>query len=161
MKPTHANVDLIGTMDREQLGKFWSHVDKTGDCWTWNGRRMSSGYGLWTVRPRLSKATNVGAHRVAYLLLVGPIPDGLVLDHLCRNRSCVNPSHLEPVTIKENVRRGRSEYAERTHCPKGHPYDAANTYLYPNPQWRQHRACRQCVREYQRAYYARKRARTD
>jgi hypothetical protein len=87
------------------------------------------------------------AHRVAYQLLVGPIPDGMVVDHKCRNRSCVNPAHLEPVTQEENVRRSvghvGARQAEKTHCKRGHAYDEANTYWAPD---RRHRLCRECSR---------------
>jgi hypothetical protein len=81
------------------------------------------------------------AHRLSYEHHVGPIPDGLQIDHTCRNRKCVNPEHLEPVTNAENTT--RQDHAERrkTHCPKGHPYDEANTYVDPSGA-RRCRACR-------------------
>jgi hypothetical protein len=86
------------------------------------------------------------AHRVAYEALIGPIPDGLQLDHLCRNRACVNPLHTEPVTQIENIRRGEagvpsgSQQRAKTHCPQGHPYSQGNTYIRKNG----HRMCRTC-----------------
>lgn len=86
--------------------RFWAKVDRRdgGDCWPWLGTTTSTGYGLFGV-PREDRT--VGAHRYAYELVVGPIPTGLELDHLCRVRNCVNPAHLEPVTHAENLRRGR------------------------------------------------------
>lgn len=89
------------------------------------------GYGYITIagRGRL-------AHRAAYELLVGPIPDGLTLDHLCRRPACVNPEHLEPVTQRENNLRAPNQLTAinlaKTHCPRGHPYDEVNTYHMPN-----------------------------
>lgn len=78
-----------------------ARIDRSGDCWVWTGNRTSAGYGqVWARRRMLL------VHRVVYEQLVGPIPEGLVIDHLCRNRSCCNPAHLEPVTTAENVRRG-------------------------------------------------------
>jgi hypothetical protein len=77
-------------------GRFWARVDKSGDCWVWTGGRRGR-YGAFWV-----EGQQMGAHRFAYELLVGPIPDGLTLDHLCCNPPCVNPGHLEPVTFREN-----------------------------------------------------------
>lgn len=98
-----------------------------GDCWVWVASGSPNGYGQisWQGKTTLS-------HRLAYRLLIGPIPQGLTLDHLCRNRRCVNPGHLEPVTGLENVRRGHAgkRERERTHCAKGHPYNLTNTYWY-------------------------------
>ena len=118
-------------------------------CWIWQSGTNAKGYGQFKVDGRA-----VRAHRFAYELLVGPIPDGLELDHLCRVRNCVNPAHLEPVTHTENVRRGESFSAinmGKTHCPAGHTYDAENTYVTPNGK----RNCRTCHRAACRAYRAR------
>ena len=89
-------------------------------------------------------------HRAIYEKFVGPIPDGLTIDHLCRNRLCVNPAHLEPVTLAANVLRGESlpaKNARKTHCPKGHPYDETNTHI-TKQGWR---ICKACNRERQRS----------
>jgi len=86
--------------------RFWSKVDKTGDCWIWNGGVGAGGYGAFGSYDEADDPITVRAHRYAYEALVGPIPAGLVLDHLCRVRRCVNPAHLEPVTNAENIRRG-------------------------------------------------------
>lgn len=103
--------------------QFWTRVDASGDCWEWTGRRRS-GYGVAEL------VGTTSAHRVAYVLLVGPIPEGLQLDHLCRNRACVNPDHLEPVTNLVNSRRA----LWRHHCRKGHPLTPENTYWRPTPR---------------------------
>lgn len=102
-------------------------------CWVWMGALNAAGYG-WVNRDGKPDR----AHRIAYLELVGPIPVGLELDHLCRVRSCWNPDHLEPVTHAENMRRGCR--ATVTHCPQNHPYDEANTYISS----RGSRICRKC-----------------
>lgn len=146
----------LGPTPKPLPERFWPKVQKTGSCWLWLGAlHPTAGYGRIRLAGR--GAPTVPAHRVAYELLVGPIPDGLVLDHLCRNRGCVNPAHLEPVTNGENVRRGVSfstANRRKTHCPKGHPYDAANTYLVRG-QWR---ACRTCRREWKSEFRAKARA---
>lgn len=95
-------------------------------CWIWTGGRQSAGYG------RLSFGARTLAHRAVYELLVGPIPEGLTLDHLCRVPLCVNPDHLEPVTRGENVLRGNGLSAQRarqTHCIHGHEFTPENTGL--------------------------------
>lgn len=119
-------------------------------CWEWTASRNIGGYGMiwFEGRPRV-------AHRVAYGLLVGAIPDGLTLDHLCRVRHCVNPAHLEPVTMYENMLRGESfsaRQARQTHCKNGHPLSGDNLYSNPN---RKQRVCRTCRTAYVRAYYGR------
>jgi hypothetical protein len=133
-----------------EIERFWDKVDFGDwlDCWHWKANTLPTGYG------RIG--TNDYAHRVAYELLVGPIPDGLTIDHLCRNTSCVNPLHLEAVTLRENILRGTSpaaQQAKRTHCPQGHPLDDENTYT-----WRGHRRCKACNREACRRAYAKRRA---
>lgn len=124
--------------------RFWSKVDKSGECWEWTAYTDKKGYGSFRLNGKIRKA-----HRVAYELIKGKIPDGLVLDHLCRNTSCVNPNHLEPVTNKENVDRGISKDVNgrwqkaKTHCPNGHEYTPENTYYRKN---RSHRECKSCIK---------------
>jgi len=99
-------------------------------CWPWVGSINPYGYGQARVGSRAAGTSRmVGAHRAMYEVAVGPIPDGLQLDHLCRVRHCVNPLHLEPVTKYVNGIRGESFSAinaRKTHCPRGHPYDSRN-----------------------------------
>ena len=127
------------------------------ECWIWQACTGTNGYGLFRVDGRMFKA-----HRFAYELFVGPIPDGLELDHLCRVRTCVNPEHLDPVTHAENVRRGESgkvngaRQRAKTHCPQGHPYAGENLYVNSDGK----RRCRTCNRDRgrKRAQRARDRA---
>jgi hypothetical protein len=116
------------------------NIDPTG-CWEWTAFVDRDGYGLFGE----SKGRTVRAMRFAYEQLVGPIPEGLHLDHLCRNRRCVRPSHLEPVTLAVNNSRGAK--AQATHCRNGHEFTEANTYVKPNGC----RACKACHRERERA----------
>jgi hypothetical protein len=129
-----------------QLPEFW----KEEACWEWVGSRGSNHYGRIMVPSNGLYLTHRGnklaqAHRVGYELLVGPIPEGLTLDHLCRNPGCVNPNHLEPVTMRENLLRGNgvsARNAKKTHCPRGHPYTGMNV-----KQEKDRRKCRTCLRE--------------
>jgi hypothetical protein len=121
---------------------FWAKVDTTGDCWEWTASRHPSGYGQIAWRTD-GKSLPRRAHRVAWELLVGSIPDGMELDHLCRNPACVNPDHLEVVTHRENMRRGMGVFginARKTHCNSGHRLDEDNTIREPGGT----RRCRTC-----------------
>lgn len=119
-----------------------------GGCWLWSGAIAPNGYGSLGIGQRsLSAARKIYAHRLSYELHVGAIPEGLDLDHLCRVRHCVNPSHLEPVTRQENVRRGVGSNVgdyngKKSHCVNGHAFDKVNTYLRPTGG----RSCRACLR---------------
>lgn len=121
---------------------FWEQVNKIpGGCWEWTGH-LINGYG--SIGGRL-------AHRVSYMEIVGQIPDGLELDHLCRNTLCLNPEHLEPVTKRENLRR---VVIAKTHCKRGHEFTPENTWLDTK---RRARHCRTCVALRAASYPKRKR----
>jgi hypothetical protein len=120
--------------------RFWSKVNQLneGDCWEWLGTKRG-GYGLFKLNKRHQQAT-----RVAYQLTHGPLLSHLELDHLCKNKGCVNPAHLEPVSHRENVLRAEgptSINAKKTHCISGHPLDGFNLYRSPNTGSRQCRTC--------------------
>jgi hypothetical protein len=160
-------VGTPGPKPRPEAERFWAKVDKSGDCWIWIGAKTRGGYGSFhgSDGERL-------AHRWAYRALVGPIPEGLHIDHLCRVRACVNPAHLEAVTQQENNARAdirpfltaareaaqqenarRREMAlARSHCAHGHEWTAANT------RWSKKgtRVCRACAAIATREYLARK-----
>lgn len=136
------------TLSAEFIERFWPKVEKTADCWLWTAGKVD-GYGRVSMGHGISPAR---AHCISYLLLVGPIPDGRELDHVCSNRACVNPDHLEAVTHTENVRRAA---ARKTHCPSGHEYTPENTYVVPSTGYRR---CRLCKAEVERNNYQRNRA---
>jgi hypothetical protein len=136
--------------------RFWAKVDKTATCWLWRGSLNVDGYGRLSVG-RGDEKRDVLAHRISWEMHVGPIPEGLVLDHVCGTPACVNPAHLEPVAQRENVRRAGSSpstlNAAKTHCLRGHPFDEENTRLAVGPTGRIQRQCRACHRADARAAY--------
>ena len=123
---------------------FEAYIQRTPTCWLWTGNMGHDGYTLFRIGDR-----RIVASRVAHEIYKGPIPDGLVIDHLCRVHHCVNPDHLEAVPQKENVRRGRLGIL-KTHCIRGHIY--TNTYRTPKGK----RMCRLCMRDASRRFKERK-----
>lgn len=136
---------------------FWERVDRSGECWVWTGSRSPEGYGkIVRMSPDAPSVVLSGrAHRLSYLFEYGPIPADLSVCHRCDNPSCVRPSHLFLGTAKDNAvdmaSKGRAASQLKTHCPKGHAYDAANTYVAPGTGYRQCRACRDSWRRKARA----------
>lgn len=119
-------------------------------CWHWLSTLTESGYGLFGESRETGGSVLVRAHRYSYEMYVGPIPEGLELDHLCRMRACVNPEHLEVVTQRVNTLRGigvSAAHAVKTHCPRNHPYDSENTKIGTNGA----RLCRKCIDIHSRA----------
>ncbi|GAA3267724.1 HNH endonuclease signature motif containing protein [Streptomyces lavendulae] len=144
-------------MDNATAARFWGKVQigSPTDCWLWKPLGSVHGYGQFS-----SKGKTHLAHRFSYLLAKGPIEPGLTIDHLCRVRNCVNPTHLEAVTRAENLRRaqswenGAAFQREKTHCSHGHPYAGENLRICKDGK----RACRACNRRYSNESKARKRA---
>lgn len=135
----HATSRIVG----DDVARFWSYVDKSGPggCWTWTGGKSPDGYGILHINN-----TTAYMPRFAYELMVAPIPDGLEPDHLCRNRACVNPAHLEPVTHRVNLLRGNApsaRNARKTRCIRGHEFTPENTYVTPSTGGR---SCRECIK---------------
>lgn len=151
-------------MSLDTLAKrFWSKVKITESCWLWTGYVSVFGYGL--IQHGYPLPRRFMAHRLAYELTTGPIPQGLDIDHLCHNadkscaggrtcmhRRCVNPAHLEPATRKQNLNRGWNARKRQTSCQRGHQFDKENTYYLPDGR----RCCRKCRRVRQVRYCLKK-----
>ena len=164
-QPLSTGVEILGPEARAALAaRFWSKVDVRGDadCWLWTAAKDKFGYGRFMCLGR-----NAKAQRVSYELTHGPIPAGMVTDHKCRNRQCVNPRHLEPVSNVENIKRGDGLRASSIKfdgsetCPQGHPRTLQNTH-YARRRGKDGaviwRSCLVCRRERNRAYLAARRA---
>ena len=158
------SVDLRPVLKVPAVERFHSKYEVADDgCWLWTATLGHTGYAIFHIESR-----DALAHRWAYEQFVGPVPDGLELDHLCHTRDgtcpggtscchrrCVNPEHLEPVTARENVRRGKSfaaVHAAKTHCVNGHLFDEENTLVLGDGG----RRCKACRREISRRWWAKR-----
>lgn len=143
-------------MTPDVLARFMSKVESQPDgCWQWSGSKTKGGYANLKVGGK-----TLVAHRLSFEHFVGPIPEDKQLDHLCRNRACVNPEHLQAVSSRVNVLRGigtGARYARRTSCSHGHPFTEENTYVRPDGG----RKCRICKRSQNREYKQRLRSREE
>ena len=144
--------EIMGVVDelhKNAAVRFFSKVQKTKTCWIWTASKKSGGYGQFG----FNGSCSFFAHRFSYEYHKGPIPEGMTIDHICRNKSCVNPDHLEAVTNKENVLRGiglAAQNARKTHCIRGHLFDEKNTYITKDGT----RKCRKCKNEWFRRFRA-------
>ena len=138
----------MGTFRRSVQQYLADRISQTGGCWLWQSNATRDNYGLASYLVD-GEWKSIGAHRLSYITFVGEIPVGHQIDHLCRNKSCINPEHLEAVTARENTLRADNAPAtinlKKTHCKKGHEFTIAN--IYRSPQNPNHRECRTCRNE--------------
>lgn len=136
---------ILRFMYKFDLGQVPAHKPELGQCWEWKFGKNHQGYAKF--REGATGSRTIHGHCFAYEYFIGPIPEGLQLDHLCRNKSCVNPWHCEPVTGSENVFRGSNRYRDKTHCKHGHEFTPENTWLRTSGKYgRRERSCRTCHR---------------
>lgn len=158
---------MRSTRVRPLAERLWEKVDRSepDQCWIWTGALDTAGYGK--IRRARAEVRSTGgphhwpAHRLSYTLLVGPILEGLDVDHLCRNRACVNPGHLEPVSRQVNVLRGvglSALNALKTHCIRGHEFNDKNTRRTRHKDGGIRRECRACDRIYAAARRSRRKS---
>ena len=146
--------------DHERFFKFIK-ISQGGDCWDWIGAKNSDGYGMFLFSNGLVRARRqFRAHRVSYSIFKGELSKDLVIDHICRNKSCVNPDHLREVTNKVNIIENSSSIAAlhkaKNFCSNGHEYTIENTFYRSNAS---HRNCKQCNRNNANNYYLKKKER--
>lgn len=153
---TSHGIDVSAYQGTQVGERFWAKVQPTGFCWDWTASIKPNGYGQFSVTTQ-PKQRVAYAHRFAYELLVGPIPEGMELDHLCRNRMCVNPDHLEPVDRRTNLLRSPITFSglavRQDTCGRGHPWVPENVRLESG-----RRICRTCRNARKRALYGTERA---
>src|SRR5262245_2817351 len=135
VEPKQAKKMVRILLDQNDISVFWFAVNTplgVGECWEWTGFRIWNGYGrFWKSQRNNVRGKWILAHRVSYELVIGKIPKNMVLDHLCRNRLCVNPYHLEVTTFRDNILRGNglaAMQAKQTHCKRGHLLEGDNLY---------------------------------
>jgi hypothetical protein len=145
----------VGTRRVSDESRFFAKVRQAGECWKWIASTDGSGYGMFSASAGMGRKRTERAHRWSYQFLRADIPTGLELDHLCRNRWCVNAWHLEPVTQRVNYERGQSPRRMnqlKAECLNGHPFSPENTYHHPSGS----RVCRTCMAHRRQAYQERR-----